>query len=239
MATNRVNDKEYVGQTVGGLAKRKREHVWCALNKTHNMCFHKAIRKYGSENFDWEILHNDISNIDDLNKLEIYYIGLYNTYNNGYNSTIGGWGTVGLGCDIKTKKKISKANSGKNNGMYGRSISEWQKQRISEVNTGKVRSAETRKQISETRIRKGISPDEEHRRKISESLKGRKKSIEERKKLSIATSGKNNPMAVAVIINNKYFDTRKEAAKFIGVDPKTVSNRILHKTRWQDYSYAK
>ena len=52
---------------------------------------HRAFRKYGFENFNYEILSKDIDDIDLLNKLEIFYITKFNTKApNGYNVEDGG-----------------------------------------------------------------------------------------------------------------------------------------------------
>lgn len=51
--------------------------------------------------------------IEDLNRLEIYYIGLYDSYRNGYNSTIGGEGVVGLKLTLEQIEKVRKANLGR------------------------------------------------------------------------------------------------------------------------------
>lgn len=50
---------------------------------------YNAINKYGKENFYYEILEQNIDE-DLIDDLEIYYIELYNSYENGYNSTRGG-----------------------------------------------------------------------------------------------------------------------------------------------------
>lgn len=204
MVTNQVNGKEYIGQTVQGLEKRKYRHMSDAKARRDSIYFHSALRKYGPDNFDWEVLH-ECDNIEDLNKLEIYYIGYYDTFENGYNLTFGGRGSVGY-----------------------------------------IPSAETRLKLSV--VNKGRKHSEESKKKMSESAKGKKHSDETKRKLSTLNSGKNHPHygkrgknspnAVPVIINNKYFDTRKEAAKFIGISPAAVRRRILHKTSWLDYSYA-
>ena len=55
-ATNLVNGKIYIGQTVRTLHKRKLEHLNEAIKKESNFIFHKAIRKYENHNFKWEIL---------------------------------------------------------------------------------------------------------------------------------------------------------------------------------------
>ena len=89
--------KSYIGQTNNEL-KRKRQHKQAAYNKrnkSYNCKFYIAIRKYGFDSFKYEILYTtfcatseELINI--LNEKEIYYIGLYDSYRNGYNMTIGG-----------------------------------------------------------------------------------------------------------------------------------------------------
>lgn len=143
MATNRVNGKEYVGQTVDSLPSRRQSHIHSIFNNNY---FHNAIRKYGIDNFDWEILHDDISNMNDLNKLEIYYIELYDTFNNGYNLDLGGRNTL---MSVETKKKISESRigkyTGKDNSNYGNKWSDEQKNRVSKQNKGKYTGKENHK----------------------------------------------------------------------------------------------
>ncbi len=52
------------------------------------MTIHKAIKKYGKQNFTLEVI--EIVNKSNLNEREIYWIQKYNSYYNGYNSTKGG-----------------------------------------------------------------------------------------------------------------------------------------------------
>lgn len=52
------------------------------------MLIKKAIFKYGKVNFKIEELEK--CNLDILDEREIYYINLYDSYNNGYNLTKGG-----------------------------------------------------------------------------------------------------------------------------------------------------
>lgn len=51
---------------------------------------YKAIKKYGLENFTFEILQDNIENYDQLDKAEIYWIDYYNSFLQGYNETSGG-----------------------------------------------------------------------------------------------------------------------------------------------------
>lgn len=110
--TNIINGKMYIGQTKTGLKARKRNHKHNCVHKKYNSILHSAIRKYGWDNFRWEIIDSCYS-FEQLNKLEIYYIGYYNTYNNGYNATLGGAGKP-TPCSEDTKRKISEANKGRN-----------------------------------------------------------------------------------------------------------------------------
>lgn len=91
--TNNINHKKYIGQTINP-AQRYSAHKSNYANKNHkeyNSLLHQAFRKYGFENFTYEILVKDIDDIDLLNQLEIYYIKQLNTQiPNGYNIEPGG-----------------------------------------------------------------------------------------------------------------------------------------------------
>lgn len=95
---NKINNKVYIGQTMNRYGYRERwsQHRYQAENSIHNNNkFHNAIRKYGIDNFDKEVL--ECIEMDDkvelkkvLDKIEVEYIEKYDSFNNGYNSTLGG-----------------------------------------------------------------------------------------------------------------------------------------------------
>lgn len=93
--TNKVNGKVYIGQTKYTIEARWKQHQY-KKDKTH---FHNAIRKYGVENFIVEQLEE--CEISELDSKEIYYIAKYNSFKEGYNSTIGGDGNKYLVLDDK------------------------------------------------------------------------------------------------------------------------------------------
>lgn len=94
MHTNTITGKKYIGLTSKGIDKRWKSHI--AFAKNHNKYhFHKAINKYGIDSWNHEILEDNIDNIEEANMLEKFYINKHDTFNNGYNSTIGGDGTTG------------------------------------------------------------------------------------------------------------------------------------------------
>lgn len=91
---NKINNKRYIGQSIN-LEERKQAHYRNYKNHNHNSYntdFYKALREYGEENFEYEILYNteEILSIQQLNELEIYYIEQYDSFQNGYNMNRGG-----------------------------------------------------------------------------------------------------------------------------------------------------
>lgn len=90
--TNLINSKKYIGQTINP-QQRFNAHNSAAFNEKspeYDSCFHRALRKYGVENFKYEII-DTADTYEELNKKEIYYIQKFNTLvPNGYNVIDGG-----------------------------------------------------------------------------------------------------------------------------------------------------
>lgn len=93
-ATSTTTGKVYIGQTTQTLQERINQHNSHAFGHQYNYHFHNAIRKYGAEDFTYEIIEDGIKSVEVLNKREKYWISYYNSYYDGYNSTMGGDGTV-------------------------------------------------------------------------------------------------------------------------------------------------
>ena len=82
---NKINGKLYIGQSKN-LNCRKKQHFKNAFNpnnRDYDCLFHRAIRKYGIDNFDFQILEE--CSIEELNDREIYWIEKYDSYYKGYN----------------------------------------------------------------------------------------------------------------------------------------------------------
>lgn len=88
--TNLINNKVYIGCSVNI------EHRWIAhkseslleYNSAYNYSIHKAFRKYGIDNFKFEII--EFLDEKNLFEREKYWIKEYNSFNEGYNETEGG-----------------------------------------------------------------------------------------------------------------------------------------------------
>lgn len=97
--TNTVNGQMYIGQTVKTVEKRFTQHKNNS-NKPYfsQLVLYKAFNKYGIENFKCEIVEEVPNEL--LDEKEKYWIEYYDTYFNGYNSTLGGRATPLYNWDI-------------------------------------------------------------------------------------------------------------------------------------------
>ena len=205
-ATNKINNKCYIGQTIKSLKIRSCEHI-NQSKKQDNYYFHNSLNKYGSENFIWEILE-ECDNREKMNEREKFYINFFNSFGEkGYNLNEGGGGNIGLKMSNETKIKMSNSRKGKICGDETR-------KKISESNKGKKLSDEHKKKLSislknnnlgskktnETKIKMSISQignkkmlgkiqSEETKSKIKNSLQGKKHSDERKLNISKGRSG--------------------------------------------------
>lgn len=89
--TNNINGKKYVGLSKN-CYKRWSDHYSKSYNSNRKDDIEKALylamRKYGRENFSFEILEE--CEEDKLKEREIYWINKLDSYHTGYNETFGG-----------------------------------------------------------------------------------------------------------------------------------------------------
>lgn len=204
-ATNKINNKIYIGQTTVGLKIRKSAH-----ENTHTgYYFDKAIKKYGKNNFRWGIIECYDSK-EEMDEMEFHYIKQYDSFGkNGYNLTYGGEGSVGWSPSITTRQKISASKKGKctdsENPFYGKKHSDEARKKMRGCRIscsgknhhmyGKTLSLETRIKIG--LASKGRNVGRKHTRAAIEKIRkahlGKKKgpfSLETRKRMSKARLGK-------------------------------------------------
>lgn len=117
---NKVNGKIYIGYTID-FENRKMRHIKDSFNSKHssyNHTFHKALRKYGIESFEWCVLYQSLDIEHCRKTMENYFIEEYRSYVgfpdcNGYNLTLGGEGMSGFMHSDVSRKKMSKSAKGK------------------------------------------------------------------------------------------------------------------------------
>jgi len=183
-ATNIVNGKVYIGQTTQGLDVRSKRHIRESKH-TSRIIFQRALRKYGSDNFKWEVLEHCIDSVE-LDEMEFHYIMQYDSFNSGYNMTIN-----------------TKCQAGELNPNYGNSMPEHSKNLISKFNKnqykdknnhpfyGKKHSDEAKEKMKAAHCnRKPIS--DLTRNKMSVSQTGRKHTEATKLKCSLTKIGINN-----------------------------------------------
>lgn len=105
--TNLINGKKYIGQTMVDFKQRWDSHKRELKGNRHaNEKLQRAWNKYGEYEFEFKVEHL-CDELDNLNRLEVYYIYKYNSFEDGYNLTIGGDGVTG--CNEDERKKNIEA----------------------------------------------------------------------------------------------------------------------------------
>jgi len=217
MITNLVNGKIYIGQTCRTIKDRWGNHIWTSQNTGSKSLLHKAIQKYGENDFNIEIIAT-CKTKEEINHKEIEMIQQYNSKSpNGYNLTDGGEGKHGIRWTEEQFKKRKKykatdeTNAKISEALKGRPRPPEVIEKIRISNTGKKLSVETiakmkgriksPEAIEKHRIAMtGRKATAETRAKMSEAhkglntwSKGRKLSDDHKRKISEATKGKKKP----------------------------------------------
>jgi group I intron endonuclease len=163
--TNKNTGKKYIGQTIHP-EQRKRNHLHEAVVKESDYYFHRSIRKHGIDAFDYEVLEENVKNLNDR---ENHYINMYDTlWPNGYNQCP----AAGLDKTATEKMKETKRK------QFAAMTEEERKEltrKMCEGNIGSKRSEETKKKMSES-VKKYLAENprvmtEERKKKTSESMK--------------------------------------------------------------------
>ena len=241
--TNKINGLKYIGQTTNEQGRR-----YSFLNPNSRYCtsykqfknggtlskFDQARKDYGLEAFDYEILEtfeNEDSEylVDQLNALETYYINKYDSMNNGYNMTEGGYNGL---LSEETKHKISEA-------LKGHKMSELTYQKL--CLTGYPHTEESKRKLSELAKERykditkhpmyGKHHSEESKKKNSESRKGKcagDESGHARKVLMLSDDGE-------VL---KEFSCMKYAAESLGKKSTTGISNCCRHLAYKSFGYC-
>ena len=157
--TNKINNKVYIGITCQEPNNRWKNGKGYREKQER---FYNAINKYGWQNFNHEILFENLTK-DAAEKKEIELIALYksNQKEYGYNIACGGL------VNMPTQEGIEKMRQSK----IGKKLTKKHKEKISESMRGRKLS-------------------DEHKEKLRSLFKGRKMSQDAREKMRISHIGK-------------------------------------------------
>jgi len=213
---NKINNKIYVGKTKNP-KERWQKHLSSARTGIGYFLIHRALNKYGINNFDFTIIE-EVNTEEDAFIREIFWIAHYKSniikYGDtfGYNLTDGGEGASGHLHSAESKQKMSEAS-------FGKPKSKEHKNALAAAHLGKILT-------------------NEHKENIGLAGLGKKRSEESKQNYSKSKLGSKNPSAKLYEVNVKIIkilflsDTLSDAeiGKIYGVARKTISDIRLGKT---------
>ncbi len=163
LTTCLVNGKKYIGQSIN----QKDINTYLGSG----VAFKCALKKYGKDMFVKTILINDVSCLNELNKLERHFIQKYDCIApKGYNLDLGGTNKGRM--SEETKAKMIKSKTGKKHTKEQREIN-------IKCHTGLKLSDETKKKIGDANRgrpswNKGKKMPKGHSEKMREIMTGKK-----------------------------------------------------------------
>lgn len=165
------------GQMYIGLSEGIEDRWYGHIYSSNLKCSYvdRAIKKYGADKFDLEIIEELPNDRPLLMKREKYWIAYYNTYENDFHYNLSPGGDFSPSKLPKVKAKISKAHKGKK-------IPEEIKEKISKTLSGRKFSQETKEKISKSMSGRKLS--QKTREKLSKSHLGKK--LPDKQKISIS-----------------------------------------------------
>lgn len=190
--TNRANGKVYIGITYdveyrwryGGCAYKSNRHFW------------QAIKKYGWDGFDHEILYDELSK-EAACECEIRLISEHRATERefGYNKSVGGdvplvvysgekHPMYGKHHSEEARTKMSDAKRGEKHPWFAKHLPEETRRKIGDANRGRPISEEQKAQLRKANLGKKASA--ETRAKMSAAQKARKRGPDIGKKISEA-----------------------------------------------------
>ena len=199
ITTNMIDGKRYIGQ------RKFYGNWWLYLGS--GKFLKKDLKKYGRENFYRDIVGIAYSK-EELDLLEIKWIKNYNA--------------------VKSDDFYNIAEGGHNNPFAGKSDEEIQEIINKRVlkNTGKKRTIEQRRRISDAN--KGKKLSEETKKKIGKAHKGRVYSEETLKKMGDAQP----KTKVICLTTNEIFDSIKQASKYYNICHTSIIKCCINKNTY-------
>ena len=141
------NDKVYIGISSKGLEFRKNCHYKESKRNRYNQKFYNALNKYKTLEI-WETIDESAKTWKELCDLERYYIQKYNSFENGYNCSLGGDGNFGHKHSEESRIKMSGPRPQTTLALKGKPKSKEHKKKLSEARKNFKYTREQREQHS-------------------------------------------------------------------------------------------
>jgi group I intron endonuclease len=205
--TNKVNGKSYIGQSTD-IDRRLAEHKLLNRNETPGIKI--AMRKYGVENFTFEVLA-ECSPVD-LTDLEIFFIDLYKPE---YNMSKGGVGPKGLCHNEKTKSILSLKASAQWNAKTEEEKRAFAANNLTGPSVGHHVSEDTRMKLKVANLGKKQPP---------EVVEKRKQTMKRKYEQGYVKNSDGCKKQVICVDTGILYESVKTAAIDIGCKPTTISS---------------
>lgn len=222
--------KKYVGQTVRE-ERRKSDHALAASKGP----FHCAVRKYGYDAMEYEVLHSGVCSLEELNRLEqeeIARLGCIKPH--GYNLDSGGRNCLH---HESTKQKIREKAT-------GRQISEETREKLRESHRGRKLSEEQKEKLRQAVL--GTKRGEEFKAKMR-AIRGTPEAREKARaaRLGTKTTGKalenlrknHATQKVLCLTTGVLYQSMKEATADTGVQEWSIRNDAKGKVVGRHYRW--
>jgi group I intron endonuclease len=172
-SVNTKTGKVYIGFD-SHWPNRMKIHKSASKNFNSNK-FYNAIRKYGWDAFEWSPIYQSKDKEHTLKVMENFFITEYNSFHEGYNSTLGGDGAFGMTLSEESRRNISEKN------------------KIPKPQTKEHVRKRTYSRIQNIKlgITKQYIPTEKHKRKISQSTRGVSKPMTDEHKKNLKCHSNN------------------------------------------------
>lgn len=221
------NGKVYIGAT-----SQKPNYRWKnGRGYIGSTRMENAIKKYGWKNVRHEILITNLTK-EEAEQKERELIVYYNSYDKRYGYNLEKGGSKGKEISEETKEKLSKALSGENNPMYGKTYTLKQRQLISKrtkgennpmygkrgkdnPNYGRHLTEEQKQKLSK------IMNSPEVKKKISDKLKGDKNPM--KNKVNAMKCGATHKKKVICVETGIIYNSLKEASEKTNINVSCIS----------------
>lgn len=179
LITNERNGKVYVGQSFR-YRERVRNHLNAGPRRRPHFRLYRAMAKYGSENFRFDIIVDALETVAQMNAIEEFWIGVYGAREPdvGYN-VMGPWRVP----NEEIRGKISAAGRGRKCPKSPETRAKMAEAARNAVANG---TSPFSNSAIQSELASRVKRTPEHYAKVSAALKGRPKSPEARAAMSAA-----------------------------------------------------